>query len=106
MMSRSWVPRTMESSQKRRRLPAISSRIGMSFMLRDEVAHALVLRHEAARPGRRVLDERAPVRDARLGGVADGVPDAGVGNAGHAVDLDACRRARAPRRTGCAPPRR
>ena len=32
MVSRSCVPRTIESSQKRMRLPAISSRMGISFM--------------------------------------------------------------------------
>ena len=32
MVSWSWVPRTMESSQKSSRLPWISLRIGISFM--------------------------------------------------------------------------
>ena len=32
MMSRSWVPRTIESSQNRIRLPSIRSRIGISFI--------------------------------------------------------------------------
>ena len=32
MVSCSWVPRTIESSQKSMRLPSMSSRIGISFI--------------------------------------------------------------------------
>ena len=44
-----------------------------------QVAHTLLLGHEAAGPGRRVLHEGAPVGDACRGGIADGVAGAGVG---------------------------
>ncbi len=54
---------------------------------RDEVADALVLRHETARPGRRVLGERPAVWDLDLVGVADRVADARVRDAGDHVDL-------------------
>ena len=33
VLSRSWVPRTIESSQKRQRRPLRMSRLGMSFIL-------------------------------------------------------------------------
>ena len=71
-----------------------------------QVADALVLGHEAARPGGRVLDERPAVGDARLVGVADGVAGARVGNAGDQVDLDVVALAPGRRRSGCATPRR
>ena len=49
---------------------------------------SLVLGHEAARPGRRVLDERPAVGNSRFVGIPDGMADARIGNAGHEVDLD------------------
>ena len=79
--SRSCVPRTIESSQNRSRLPSMISRMGISFMRATRSRTRLLLRHEGAGPGRRVLDERPPVGDAGLGGVADRRADPGVGDA-------------------------
>ena len=55
--------------------------------VRDEVALALVGRHEGARPRGRVLHERARVARAAFLGIAEGVRDARVGHAAHAVRL-------------------
>lgn len=58
------------------------------FHFGDEVALALVRRHEGARPCGRVFDERAGERYAGLVGVADGVRDAGIRYAGDNIGVD------------------
>ena len=80
VVSRSWVPRTMESSMSSRLLPLDELVDGDQLHLGDEVALALHGGHEGAGPGGRVLDKGPGEGDAALVGVADGVGRAGIGN--------------------------
>ena len=58
--------------------------------LGDAVAHVLVRGHERARPGGGVLDEGPREGASAFLRVADGVRYAGVGHAGHEVDVRHC----------------
>ena len=58
---------------------------GDELHVRNQVAAALVLRHERARPGRRVFDEGPRQRDVRAVRIADRVRRARIGQARHAV---------------------
>ena len=54
----------------------------------DEITNPLLLRHEAPRPGGRVLHEGPTVGDSGRVGVADGMTGSRIGDAGDEVDLD------------------
>ena len=60
---------------------------GNELHLGDMVADGLVLRHERAWPGGRVLDERTGVGQAGCVGEADAVRDTRIGNAGNGIDV-------------------
>ena len=52
-----------------------------------QIAHFLVLRHEAARPGRRVFDERSKIGNPFLASIAKCMTNPRIGYAGHEIDL-------------------
>ena len=65
----------------------------------DQVAPALQGGHERAGPGGRIFDKRPGIRDTGGIGIADGMRDAGIRNAGHDIGLHA---AGVPPRQGAA----
>ena len=88
VVSRSWVPRTMESSiSSRPSLPSTRSCTGVQLHLSDQVALGLVGWHKGAGPGRRVLNRWTRKRNAGGVGIADGVGNPGVRHTSHNVRL-------------------